>query len=58
MKPSRISRLSTFPTASRFFHFLAIEELVAHATSPPGREEKHSVPHINSSLKVQLREMK
>jgi len=36
MKPSRISRLYRVPTASRFFPFVAIQQLFAPATSPPG----------------------
>jgi hypothetical protein len=35
MKPSRIFRLSTFSTASCFFLFFAIQQLVVHNTSPP-----------------------
>ena len=34
MKPSRIFRLSTFSTASCFFHFFAIQQLAVHDTAP------------------------
>jgi hypothetical protein len=48
MKPSRISRLYRVPTRSRFFHFVAIQQLFAPATSPPGREPKEAnLPVIN-----------
>jgi hypothetical protein len=40
MKSSRISRLYRVPTRSRFFHFVAIQQLFAPARSPPGREPK------------------
>jgi hypothetical protein len=45
MKPSRIFLSSRFSTAVRLFHFLSIQQLVVHDTSPPRDEEQFSLLH-------------
>jgi hypothetical protein len=43
MKPSRIFFSSRFSTTPRFLHFLSIQQLVIHETSPPLSNEEHGL---------------